>query len=72
MAAATQWLYFFFVAFFFRTVCGPGPSSKMRGDALLPFFLRVAIVTFPPVDNASFRLSVMREGDAGVTDRLRI
>jgi hypothetical protein len=62
---ATAWFYFFFfAAFFFRAMCGPGPSSKSRGDTFFPFFLRVAIVTFPPVDNAKFKLSLMCEGDA--------
>jgi len=38
--------FFFFGAFFFLAVCGPGPSSKSIGRAAFrAFFLRVAIVT---------------------------
>jgi hypothetical protein len=46
---AIEAVYLAFLAFFFffgRFTCGPG-SSSMRGR-ILPF-LRVAIVTFPPV-----------------------
>jgi hypothetical protein len=60
------------LAFFFRAVCGPGPSSYIGRALFRPFFLRVAIVTFPPVDNAKFILSLMCEGDMGITDRLQI
>jgi hypothetical protein len=73
MAAAPRWCYFFFLGdFFFRAICGPGPSSKIRGDALRPFFLRVAIVTLPPFDKATLALSLMCEAETVITDRLRI
>ena len=73
MAAATEWFYFFFfVAFFFRAVCGPGPSSYIGRAPFRPFFLRVAIVTVPPLDNAKLILSLMCEGETVITDRLQI